>query len=337
MIWFVLIAVIVGAAALFYVQKRRKQQSDLSITIDADTETSFYPEIEKCHEINIKAITCSCDDFRKEREQFRHDDPCRLCKHLVKSFIDANSLPEYLMLYKEGIQRSAENHSGFPADRTRFDKSIGAKRVSIMIPKAVHEDDFWIDVYCEAKGYRYSPESDKWADETAPPLEYEIIRFLYEKIGRPLPEARLNLRKPFLPLPIEHKKKEYKPTDDGAKGLQAIESLLRTLLPPDGELTLRETKNYLVVAFNGSRKWICRIYLNFRKSNHIEFPDGRRYELNGIEDIASYKEELINTYREQSPKKGKARMLFPINEHVPSPYPMTSVERRDTIHLFSRN
>ena len=336
--WFVFIAVtVVSCGALFYVIRRRKLKDDLAIPINADAETGFYPEIEKCHESNTKAITCSCEEFKKNHEQFNHDDPRRLCKHLVKSFVDARSLPEYLMLYKEGIQRSSENHSGFPSDRTRFDTFISGKRVSLMIPKAVSEDDFWVDVYYEAKGYHYSPTSEMWADETVPPHEYQIITFLYEKIGRPVPEARLNLRKPFLPLQIEQREKECKPADAGPIGIQATELLLRTLLPPDGELTLKETKSYLAVMFNGSRKWICRIYLNYRKSRYIEFPDGRRYTFRRVEDIANYKEELINTYREQSPKKGKARMLFPVNDQVPSRYPVTSIDGGDTLHPFSRN
>ncbi len=336
--WAVIIAaVVIVAVALCFFIRRQRRRSGIEIYIDPRAEANFYPEIEKCHEINIKAITCSCPDFREGREQFRHDDPRRLCKHLVRSFIDANSLPEELVLYKEGIERSDEDHSGFPTNRLKFDKLIGDKKISIMIPKEVTENDSRIDVYCEAKQYSYSPELESWANETAPPCEGEIIRFLHEKIGKPIPEERLDSIKTLPRIPAEKSKNEYGAADGGPEEFYEVESLLRTLLPPDGALTLKETKSYVAVTFNNSRKWICRLYLNARKSKYIEFPDGRRYEFNAVEDIAKYKEELMNAYSKNGPKKGKARMLFPRNETAPSTYSVTSMESRDNAPYFSRN
>lgn len=333
---FIIAAVVIVAAALYYFIRRQKRQNDFQIYIDPHAEASFYPEIEKCHEINTKAITCSCTDFRKEREQFRHDDPRRLCKHLVRSFIDANSLPEDLMLYKEGIERSDEGHNGFPTDKKRFDELIGGKRISIMIPKEKSEEGPWIDVYCDAKRHSYSPELEKWAD-TTPPHEEQIVRFLFEKIGKPIPEAILKRIKTLPRIPLEERGKDLKTADKKPEACYDVESVLRTILPPDGELTLKETRSYLAVTFNGSRKWICRLYVNSKKSKYIEFPDGRRYELSGVEDIAEYKEALLNAYSENSPKKGKARLLFPMNENSPSSYSVTSMESRDNANYFSRN
>lgn len=330
-------AAVIVAAVLYCLRRRQKRQNDFEIAVDSEAEESFYPEIEKCHEINTKSITCSCPDFRKEREQFRHDDPRRLCKHLVKSFIDANSLPDDLMLYKKGIERSAEGHNGFPTGRKRFDKLIDSKKSSLMIPQEVTEENSWIDVYYEARRYSYSPELQKWADETAPPQEEEIIRFVYEKLGDPIPEAVLNRIKTLSRTQPAKKENQGKIADGESGGFQVLEPLLRTLLPPDGELALKETKSYLAVTFNGSRKWVCRLYLNSKKSKYIEFPDGGRYELNAVEDIADYKEQLINAYNEQSPKKGKARMLFPLKEHAPSSYRVTPAVSRDNVDYFSRN
>lgn len=333
----IIAAVVIVAAALYYFIRRQKRQNDFQIYIDPHAEASFYPEIEKCHEINTKAITCSCADFRKEREQFRHDDPRRLCKHLVRSFTDANSLPEDLILYKEGIERSAGGHRGFPTNRTRFDELISGKRISIMIPKEITEEDPWIDVYCDSRRYSYSPGLEKWADETASPREEQIIRFLYERLGKPIPEAILKRIKTLPRIPIEERERDLKTADKKPEACCDVESVLRTLLPPDGELTLKETKSYVVVAFNGSRKWICRLCVHSKKSKYIEFPDGRRYELNGVEDIGKYKEQLMNAYSESSPRKGNTRLLFPMNDNSPSGFSVSSMKSRDNANYFSRN
>lgn len=336
--WIVLLSVVSAVSAiLYYFARHRKVRQDVQIERDTCPEKSFYPEIEKCHRINTKAITCSCEDFRQEREQFRHDDPRRLCKHLVKSFIDAQTLPEDLAFFKEGIARCAEEHIGFPAQRMKHDKLLDDRRISIMIQKEAMEEDPWIDVYYEARRYRYSLEMEKWADETAPPHEKQILGFLFEKAGKPIPEAiRSSMRTPKR-MPDEKKEAENRTAGGKAKEFCDVESILGTLLPFDRELALKETRNYLAVTFSGSRRWICRLYLNTRKSRYIEFPDGRRYEMEGIEDIGKYKEELMNAYRENSPKKGKERMLFQMNEKTPSRYSVSSMEGRDNMKYFSRN
>ncbi len=330
----IIVAVAIVAAVLSYLKRRRKRRNDFEIIIDSDAGTGFYPEIEKCHEINTKTITCSCAEFRKEREQFPRDDPRRLCKHLVRSFSDAHSLPEDLILYKEGVERSAEAHCGFPANKIRFDELVSGKRIGIMIPKEMSEDDPWIDVYCEGKRYRYSLEQEMWADESVPAREEPAIRFLYERLGKPVPETMLRRLRSAPKLPVEEKARAARNAD---KKPEDTESVLRALLPADGELMLRETKNYVAVTFNGSRKWICRLYFSDGKSKSIEFPDGTRYDLNMVEDIALYKEQLMNAYHEKGPKKRKARLLFPINESTPSSYRAPSVESRSNAHLFSRN
>ncbi len=327
----------VSAILYYYFVRHRKVCHDLQIESDTRLEKSFYPEIEKCHRINTKAITCSCEDFRQEREQFRHDDPRRLCKHLVKSFIDAQALPEDLAFFKEGIARCAEEHIGFPAQRVKHDKLLDDRRISIMIRKEAMEEDPWIDVYYEARRYRYSLEMEKWADETVPPHEKQILGFLFEKAGKPIPEAILNSVKTPKCVPDEKKEAGNRTAGGKAGGFCDVESLLRNLLPTDSELALKETRSYLAVTFSGSRRWICRLYLNARKSRYIEFPGGRRYEMEGIEDIGKYKEELINAYRQNSPKKGKARMLFQMNENAPSRCGLSSMEGRDNTSYFSRN
>jgi hypothetical protein len=341
MMWAFIAAVVAVVAAVcffYYFSGRRNQSKDVQVCVTPNTAKSFYPEVKKCHAINTRAITCSCPDFRNEREQFRHDDPRRLCKHLVRSFIDAKSLPEDLTLYKEGIEQSAGSHRGFPTNRTRFDERINGERISIMIPREITEEDPWIDVYCDARRYSYSPGRERWADETAPPREEQVIGFLYERLGKPIPEAMIKRIRTLPRVPIEEEERDSRKTADRKPGAwRDVESVLRTLLPPDGELTLRQTKSYVVVAFNGSRKWICRLCVHSKKSKYIEFPGGRRYALNCVEDITQYREQLIDAYGGSSPKKGKERMLFPLSETTPSRYNLPAGESRDNVNNFSRN
>jgi hypothetical protein len=239
-------------------------------------------------------------------------------------------------LFKEGIEWCHESHSGFPTDKRRFDTFNAGEKISLMIPKETSEEDPWVDVYCEGRRYRYSPKLQGWSDEKAPPREGHILGFLYEKIDRPIPEAVLNAIK-TLEVAAEKRKNE-KTTAESTQGeFCDVESVLRTLLPPDGELTVKETKNYVAVLFNGSRKWICRLYLNARKSKYIEFPDGTRYKLTAAEDIAYYREQLMNAYSEMSRRKKKTRLLFPMIENASSNCNAASVESRNNTHLFSRN
>lgn len=336
--WAVIIVVVnILGAAFYYFKIRRKRQNDFERNITSAAEENFYPEIEKCHEINTRSITCSCQDFRKEREQFRHDDPRRLCKHLVRSFIAADSLPEELALYRQGIERSAQAHNGFPADRRRFDKVLGGKKISIMIPNEVTEEDPLIDVYCEGKRYGYSPESGKWADRTAPPHEGQILMLLHEKVGRPVPGARPGDIKTLPDGAIENSERECRVAEEEPERFMIIGSFLKSVLPVECELAFKETKSYVAVTINNSRKWICRLRLNSKKSKHIEFPDGTKCEFDVAEDLMKYREQLLTAYSERAGKKAKARMLFQAKENNASTPDLSPVEGRDNVSYFSRN
>lgn len=336
--WFVLVAVVnVIAAVLYYFRIRQNRHNNLEATSDAPASAGFYPEIEKCHEINSRSITCSCPDFRKVREQFRHDDPRRLCKHLAKSFIDAGSLPEDLALFEDGIRLSAEGHSGFPSDRRRFDRLFSGKRISLMVPKEITEEDPWIDVYYETRRYSYFPKHDKWANEMSPPQEGEVIGFLYEKLGDPVPGLILSRLKNSSLVQTPGKEDPQRAAVCGFGGFQDVEARLKTILPPETELSLKETKSYIAVTINGTRKWICRLYLASVRTRYIGFPDGRKYEISCSEDIMKYRAQLLTVYREKAAGKVKADTLFPMSEHNASPLGAASAKGRDNVQFFSQN
>lgn len=335
--WLVFIAAVAGVTTvLFYLKGRRSQRTDPEVTEDLSSGNSFYPEVEKCHAINSRSITCSCPDFRRDREQFRHDDPRRLCKHLVKSFIDARSLPEELELFRKGIELSAEDHSGFPVDRRKFDRLLSGKKISIMVPKEVTEEDPWIDVYYETGRYRYSPSNVQWADNMAPPGEPDVIRFIHEKIGGAIPESTLNRSLSTSRIQEGGREKGRAPHRT-SEVLKDAEKFLREILPPDGELALKETKSYLAVTFRGSRKWICRLYVYSKKARHIEFPDGRKHEFSEMKDISGYRDQLMKAYGEQRPRTGNSRMLFPAGENSSAVLGQAPAESHDSVRFFSQN
>ncbi len=338
MTWFLFIAFMVAASvALCSLLRRQKLRKDPGLIVDSSEQGDFYPEIEKCHEINTRSITCSCPDFRKEREQFHHDDPRRLCKHLVKSFVDADSLPEYLAFFRQGIQRSAESHNGFPSNRRRFDGILAGKRISLMVPQEVAEEEPWIDVYAESGLYRYAPGLGRWAEENPPPKELEIIRFVYEKTGQPMPESMLSRVEIPFSRSVEKGKTEGTVTRSISEELKVLDRLLRTVLPPDEEIAYRETKSYVAATLGGPRRWLCRLYLLPRRSKRIEFCDGTRYEFEAAEDIVKYRGKLLYAYRTRVSGKMKTNPLFPIRENALSPLNTTPVEERDGVQFFSRN
>ncbi len=336
--WSVFIAFAnVFGAALYYLRRRKVRQRRSEGPEDSPPKHGFYPEIEKCHEINSRSITCSCQDFRKVREQFRHDDPRRLCKHLVKSFIDASSLPEDLVFFRKGIERCAEGHIGFPADRRRFDRYICGKRLSLMAPGEMTEEYRWVDVYYGDGLYSYSPKGGAWANDAAPPDEEEVIRFMCEKLGDPIPAQVSNRPDPPARAQTAGGKDRRKAAVSEPEALQDMEEVFKSILPPEAGLSLKETKSYIAVTLGGTRKWICRLYLNSGKRRHIGFPDGRKYALGDTGDIMKFRGQLLAAYRERTREKTKVDTLFSMREDSASAPDVVPAESRDNMRFFSHN
>ena len=336
--WFFLMALSgMVAALIIYTIRRRNGQKDFDVTGDIPVGSRFYPEVEKCHEINSKSITCSCLDFRKDREQFRHDDPRRLCKHLVKSFADGNSIPEELAFFWEGIQLSAENHNGFPSNKRRFDGVFSWGRISLMVPLETTEENPWIDVYTDAGRYRYSPGLRRWAEGTVPPLEREIIRFLYETLGRPAPKPTPRHMGTLSSDPVEKEKSQGVISRGMSKELDVIDRLLRTILTPGTTVEYRETRSYVAVTINAPRKWICRLSLRSGTLKRIEFPDGTRGDLQFSDDIMKYRRHFLAAYQMRVSGSMNAAPLFPVREHTSTPIRNTPTQSRDEAQFFSQN
>jgi hypothetical protein len=189
---FIILIVIIIVLAVYYFKRQSTQRSPVNVEAkrtDVLTEKmNSFSEPDKSYEVNATLITCTCPNFREDRQQFSSNDPRRLCKHLVKHFLKNNSLPPNLYFYKDGIEWCAQYNRGFPFDKNKFDDVIGDKRISIMTPKMITEDDYWVDVYYDGKRYGYTLAFEKWSYETPPPYEEKIVRLLYKQIGDSIPE-----------------------------------------------------------------------------------------------------------------------------------------------------
>jgi len=189
---FIIFIVIIIAFAFYYFKRQSTQREPVNVEAkktDVSIEKiNSFSEPDKSYEVNATLITCTCPNFEEERQKFPLNDPRRLCKHLVKHFLKNNSLPANLCFYKDGIEWCAQYNRGFPLDKNIFDYFIEEKRISIMIPKMITEDDYWINVYYDGKHYGYTLAFEKWSYDTPPPYEEQIVRLLYKQIGDPIPE-----------------------------------------------------------------------------------------------------------------------------------------------------
>lgn len=68
----------------------------------------------KEYEINLPELTCTCLNFAEDRLKYQKNDPRRLCKHMVKTLVDYEYVPDGLNIYAEKIAVAAFYRGGFP-------------------------------------------------------------------------------------------------------------------------------------------------------------------------------------------------------------------------------
>jgi len=86
-------------------------------------------------------------------------------------------------------------------------------------------------------------------------------------------------------------------TDEEIEGYFIIKSILAETVPLE-RVVDRDTKSYFgILLDDNNRKWICRLYFNSLTNKylgiHIDDKKEEKYKLDRIEDIYSYKDELI--------------------------------------------
>ncbi len=153
---------------------------------------------------NILKLTCSCQDWKETRQQYKLNDPRRLCKHIINK-LDMKKLPSEIAKFKESIEFFQEKERGFKND---FDEIIEIDTFTLL------GNSEWINVYDE-DGVKYGvlikPFSNNiyWAKNQKPKRFSIIENFLInetKKIPLPLEEEEhpriINFIKDILP----HKK-----------------------------------------------------------------------------------------------------------------------------------
>ena len=102
--------------------------------------------------------------------------------------------------------------------------------------------------------------------------------------------------------PVEDQKEESKivTTIDELNSFAIVKSILRKEIEPQ-RITYKDTESYFGILVDGNiRKWVIRINLNSR-NKHIIIPDenkkGIRYDIDIIDDIYKYENELIESLK----------------------------------------
>ena len=94
-----------------------------------------------------KNQTCTCLDWKETRQEFKLNDPRRLCKHIVCK-LNIDNLPTKLKYFKKSLEYYQKNQKGFTKD---FEKVIYLSEVDC---KIFYLKDDWINVY-DKNGNKY--------------------------------------------------------------------------------------------------------------------------------------------------------------------------------------
>ena len=132
---------------------------------------------------NLENQTCTCLDWKETRQEFKLNDPRRLCKHIINK-LDINNLPTELKYFIESLEYYQKNQKSFTKD---FDN---VKYILEVDCKILYRKDDWINVYDKnGNKYGFLPYSYdagfKWA-ENKKPKKFQEIEIYFDK-GEYLP------------------------------------------------------------------------------------------------------------------------------------------------------
>lgn len=158
---------IILAAGLYLFFKYFKMEQ-----VPADSVKVLSRASGKTYYVRPEQLSCNCPDWQKRRQQFKQDDPRRLCKHLVQYYIGQNKLPKSLSLYQEALEWFYKKGWKIPADKeiTKFSTPQGD--VAYFKDR---EDDIWYSVCFQGKRYGWDKRGNSWAHGT--PTEVQDIVF----------------------------------------------------------------------------------------------------------------------------------------------------------------
>lgn len=89
-------------------------------------------------------------------------------------------------------------------------------------------------------------------------------------------------------------------TEEELEGFQIVKAILREILPAD-RISHRDTKSYFgILLDDNNRKPLCRLHFNYASVRYIELfhngkDAGERIQIDCVDDIYNYKEQLLKT------------------------------------------
>ena len=155
----------------------------VKIQSDHRSQTIFY-------DVDIKLITCPCNQFKNNRSGYGLFDPRRLCKHLVKAYYETNSSPDTLEPVKSCIKYFYSKGSGHPMADYLDTGKINGKEIAVFYDAynelEEQESPSWITIYYNENCYGYSFAIDTWAysdddEEMSDKNKASILHWLHKQ------------------------------------------------------------------------------------------------------------------------------------------------------------
>ena len=131
---------------------------------------------------DIKALTCSCDQWVEARSRFRQGDPRRLCEHLCEGLSrEIMLMPESLVPFAQLVSRLRDEGRGMPYAPPTFAFVLGDSGYLItMTPDAKP----WATVYVGGSDYAFNVDTGQWGDAGRPPFASDIGSLIQSEVRR---------------------------------------------------------------------------------------------------------------------------------------------------------
>lgn len=151
--------------------------------------TVIAAEARPAHE---SMLTCSCEEWRRERARFRQGDPRRLCVHLCARLAgDTLRLPEVLRPFASLVILMAEEGRGVPCAPPAFAFVLGDSGYLVTMEKNAYPS---ATVYVGRGRHVFNVAQGSWEEGGAPPFAADIGNLIQAEIRRRLAREREKAR-----------------------------------------------------------------------------------------------------------------------------------------------
>lgn len=154
--------------------------------------TFVSPETGSQPRVHEPSLSCTCEEWRKERARFRQGDPRRLCVHLCQHLARSTvAIPEALTPFAQSICLMAEEAKGVPYRSPAFAFVLGDSGYI----STIEENAFpWAKVYVGRSVYSFNIQDGRWGEGGIPPFAADIGNLIQAETRRRL--ARLHTPAP---------------------------------------------------------------------------------------------------------------------------------------------